>query len=68
MVKPNIAIVSSYNDMLSAHKPFESYPARLKQAVIEAGGIAQFAAVLRPCVTASPKAARACSCHCSPET
>jgi phosphogluconate dehydratase len=24
MVKPNIAIVSSYNDMLSAHKPFES--------------------------------------------
>jgi phosphogluconate dehydratase len=43
MVKPNIAIVSSYNDMLSAHKPFESYPARLKEAVLEAGGIAQFA-------------------------
>jgi phosphogluconate dehydratase len=43
MVKPNIAIVSSYNDMLSAHKPFESYPARLKQAVLGAGGIAQFA-------------------------
>ncbi|MEN3320075.1 MAG: phosphogluconate dehydratase [Mycobacterium sp.] len=43
MVKPNIAIVSSYNDMLSAHKPFETYPARLKQAVLEAGGIAQFA-------------------------
>ncbi|OBF27714.1 phosphogluconate dehydratase [Mycobacterium sp. ACS1612] len=43
MVKPNIAIVSSYNDMLSAHKPFESYPAQLKQAVLEAGGIAQFA-------------------------
>ena len=43
MVKPNIAIVSSYNDMLSAHKPFESYPAQLKQAVLGAGGIAQFA-------------------------
>ena len=43
MVKPNIAIVSSYNDMLSAHKPFESYPKQLKQAVLEAGGIAQFA-------------------------
>ena len=43
MVKPNIAIVSSYNDMLSAHKPFEGYPAQLKQAVLEAGGIAQFA-------------------------
>jgi phosphogluconate dehydratase len=43
MVKPNIAIVSSYNDMLSAHKPFEAFPAQLKQAVMEAGGIAQFA-------------------------
>ena len=43
MVKPNIAIVSSYNDMLSAHKPFETFPAQLKQAVLEAGGIAQFA-------------------------
>ncbi len=43
MVKPNIAIVSSYNDMLSAHKPFETYPAQLKQAVLEARGIAQFA-------------------------
>src|SRR4249919_779893 len=43
MVKPNIAIVSSYNDMLSAHQPFEAYPAVLKQAVIRAGGLAQFA-------------------------
>ncbi|WP_206486765.1 phosphogluconate dehydratase [Rhodococcus sp. KRD162] len=43
MVKPNIAIVSAYNDMLSAHKPFETYPAALKKSVIDAGGIAQFA-------------------------
>ncbi len=43
MVKPNIAIVSAYNDMLSAHRPFETFPAQLKQAVLEAGGIAQFA-------------------------
>ncbi len=42
-VKPNIAIVSSYNDMLSAHKPFETFPALLKDAVLGAGGIAQFA-------------------------
>jgi phosphogluconate dehydratase len=41
--KPNIAIVSAYNDMLSAHKPFETYPPVLKQAVLRAGGIAQFA-------------------------
>jgi phosphogluconate dehydratase len=42
-VKPNVAIVSSYNEMLSAHQPFENYPAILKGAVRDAGGIAQFA-------------------------
>ncbi|GAA4121976.1 phosphogluconate dehydratase [Nocardioides fonticola] len=42
-VKPNIAIVTSYNDMLSAHKPFETYPPVLKKAVARAGGIAQVA-------------------------
>jgi phosphogluconate dehydratase len=41
--KPNVAIVSSYNDMLSAHQPYRDYPELLKKAVIEAGGIAQFA-------------------------
>ena len=42
-VKANIAIVSSYNDMLSAHQPLEGFPALIKQAVREAGGVAQFA-------------------------
>lgn len=42
-VKPNLAIVSSYNDMLSAHQPYRDYPETLKKAVIRAGGIAQFA-------------------------
>jgi phosphogluconate dehydratase len=41
--KPNIAIVSSYNDMLSAHQPFRDFPELIKQAIREAGGIAQFA-------------------------
>ena len=40
---PNIAIVSTYNDMLSAHQPFESYPALIKLAAREAGAVAQFA-------------------------
>jgi len=40
---PNIAIVSSYNDMLSAHQPFERFPSVIKEAVSEAGAIAQFA-------------------------
>jgi len=42
-VKPNVAIVSSYNDMLSAHQPYRDYPETLKHAIIRAGGIAQFA-------------------------
>jgi len=42
-VKPNVAIVSAYNDMLSAHQPFETYPAVLKAALREAGGVGQFA-------------------------
>ncbi|MGH7119334.1 MAG: phosphogluconate dehydratase [Acetobacteraceae bacterium] len=41
--KPNIAIVSAYNDMLSAHQPLERFPALIKQAVRAAGGVAQFA-------------------------
>jgi len=39
----NIAIVSAYNDMLSAHQPLEAFPAIIKQAAREAGGVAQFA-------------------------
>jgi phosphogluconate dehydratase len=41
--KPNVAIVSSYNDLLSAHQPFRDVPEALKKSVVRAGGIAQFA-------------------------
>src|SRR5450755_3615813 len=40
---PNVAIVSAYNDMLSAHQPLQNYPALIKRAAREAGAIAQFA-------------------------
>lgn len=43
MTKANIAIVSSYNDMLSAHQPYETYPQVIKDAVKEVGSVAQFA-------------------------
>ncbi|MEU8800946.1 phosphogluconate dehydratase [Spirillospora sp. NPDC048819] len=42
-VTPNIAIVSAYNDMLSAHQPLQDYPDLLKAAIRSAGGTAQFA-------------------------
>ena len=41
---PHIAIVTSYNDLVSAHHTFEAYPAILKKAVAAAGGVAQVAA------------------------
>ncbi len=41
--RPNLAIVSAYNDMLSAHQPFKDYPAIIKQAAWDAGAVAQFA-------------------------
>jgi phosphogluconate dehydratase len=41
--KPSVAIVSSYNDMLSAHQPFETFPAIIKDAVRKVGAVAQFA-------------------------
>ena len=39
----DVAIISAYNDMLSAHQPYETYPQIIKAAVKEAGGVAQFA-------------------------
>ena len=41
--QPSVAIVSSYNDMLSAHQPFESFPAIIKDAVRKVGAVAQYA-------------------------
>ncbi len=42
-VVPNIAIVSAYNDMLSAHQPFQTYPNLIKEAASSQGAVAQFA-------------------------
>ncbi|PMR73205.1 phosphogluconate dehydratase [Billgrantia endophytica] len=39
----NLGIVSSYNDMLSAHRPFEDYPTTIKEAARGMGSTAQFA-------------------------
>ncbi|KRB88967.1 phosphogluconate dehydratase [Noviherbaspirillum sp. Root189] len=40
---PSVAIVSAYNDMLSAHQPFERFPHIIKETVRSVGGVAQFA-------------------------
>lgn len=40
---PNIGIVTAYNDMLSAHQPYESYPQQIRDAAAEFGAVAQVA-------------------------
>jgi phosphogluconate dehydratase len=40
---PNLGIVTAYNDMLSAHQPYQFYPDILKQAAHEVGATAQVA-------------------------
>ena len=42
-LRPNVGIVTAYNDMLSAHQPFESFPEQIRRAVRAAGGVAQVA-------------------------
>lgn len=41
--KANFAIVSSYNDMLSAHAPYRDYPDKIKAEAQKIGAVAQFA-------------------------
>ncbi|PRW65024.1 phosphogluconate dehydratase [Actinopolyspora mortivallis] len=43
LVRPGVAIVSAYNDMLSAHKPYAEFPEWIKESARQAGGVAQFA-------------------------
>ena len=40
---PNLAIVTAYNDMLSAHQPFETYPELIRRAARAVGATAQVA-------------------------
>ncbi|MDS9467542.1 phosphogluconate dehydratase [Paracoccus sp. MBLB3053] len=41
--KPNIGIITAYNDMLSAHQPYERYPDLIRRAAHASGATAQVA-------------------------
>ena len=43
-IVPNLGIVTAYNDMLSAHQPYATYPDFIKQVAKDAGAVAQVAA------------------------
>jgi phosphogluconate dehydratase len=40
---PNLAVVTAYNDMLSAHQPYESYPALIRETARAQGATVQVA-------------------------
>lgn len=42
-VQPNVGVVTAYNDMLSAHQPFERFPQLIRDAVREVNATAQVA-------------------------
>lgn len=58
MLRNNIAIITSYNDMLSAHQPYEHYPEIIRKALHEANAVGQVAGVFRRCAMVSPGAGR----------
>ncbi|RKS85822.1 6-phosphogluconate dehydratase [Orbus hercynius] len=43
ILKSNIGIISSYNDMLSAHRPYEYYPEQIKKVLRENSAVGQMA-------------------------
>ncbi|AIR66910.1 phosphogluconate dehydratase [Cedecea neteri] len=43
MLRNNIAIITSYNDMLSAHQPYEHYPEQIRKALHSVGAVGQVA-------------------------
>ena len=43
MDSAHVGIVTAFNDMLSAHQPYEDYPARIKEALRQVGSTAQVA-------------------------
>ncbi|SHM18573.1 phosphogluconate dehydratase [Roseibium suaedae] len=42
-VVPNLGIITAYNDMLSAHQPYETYPDIIRKAAHDIGAVAQVA-------------------------
>lgn len=50
MTRSDIAIISSYNDMLSAHRPYDKYPEQLKKRYLNRVLLGKLQLVSLPCV------------------
>ena len=49
---PTPPTITAYNDMLSAHQPYETYPELIRAAAREAAAWRRWRAACRPCATA----------------
>ena len=65
---PNIGIVTAYNDMLSAHQPYEGYPELIRKAARAAGATAQVAGGVPAMCDGVLKGVKAWSYRCFPGT
>ena len=61
-LKPNIGIISAYNDMLSAHQPFETYPQIIRAAPATQAARRRWRVVFRPCAMGLRRADRGWNC------
>ena len=65
---PNIAIVTAYNDVLSAHQPYEGYPEKIRQVATNLGAVAQVAGGVPAMCDGVTQGRMAWSYRCSVET
>lgn len=68
MNSANLGIISSYNDMLSAHQPFETFRKPSKPLLAPWAQPPSLPVVFLPCVMGLPKGNRAWNCRCFPAT
>ena len=60
---PHIGIITAYNDMLSAHQPYETYPNLIREEARKYGATVQVAGGVQLCVMVSRKVSQAWSCR-----
>lgn len=65
---PNLGIITTYNDMVSAHQPFKDFPDQIKDEAQKTARPPKSPAARPPCATASRKATQAWNCRCFPAT
>ena len=64
MLRNNIAIITSYNDMLSAHQPMNTIQKSFVKPCMKQMRLVRLQAVFRRCVMVSPRGRMEWNCRC----